>query len=129
MLKNEIGQQYTTVDLKLFTRVIPQTPDHRLILEAPNPTARRALLGALRNNRSKMRCLLHLSPNGKANKTLVYYKASHHQVRVEDHGDILVVSSRIDTFHTTRVEVHRTSAEVEAQINTFLARVAKNVPR
>jgi hypothetical protein len=76
-----------------------------------------------------MRCLLHLSPNAKANKTLVYYKASYYQARVEDHGDILVVSSRLDAFHTTRVELHRTSAEVETQTNTFLARVAKNVQR
>ena len=48
ILQREIGTQNTTVDLKQFTRVMPQTTDNRLILDAPSLVDRRALLEALR---------------------------------------------------------------------------------
>ena len=70
-----------------------------------------------------------MSPQGKANKTLVYYQASQYLTRVEDHGDILVVTSLADTSYTTRIAVHHSAATVDAQLTTFLSKVAKNGQR
>jgi hypothetical protein len=73
VLKHEIGAKNTTVDLSKFKRVLWHKEGNRIVLEAPGQVDRRALQAALRSVRSKWRCVLHLSPQGKANKTLVYY--------------------------------------------------------
>jgi hypothetical protein len=113
ILQQAIGTQNTTVDLSRYTRIIPHATDNRLILEAPNAVDRRALLHALRSSHSPWKCQLHLSANCKANRSLLYHKASFHQAKVADNGDILVVSSLQDTSHTIRIELYRTAAEVD----------------
>jgi hypothetical protein len=74
-------------------------------LEAPSPAERRALLLALRSRRTQWRIHLHLSPHGKANKTLVYHKAAMYQVHIEDRGDILIVSKQSDTTTNVKIQV------------------------
>ena len=72
-IAKEIDPANRRVDLRLFKRITPPANERHLILEAPNRVARRALLDALKASRSHVRLHLHLSPKGKANKTLVYY--------------------------------------------------------
>jgi hypothetical protein len=44
-----------------------------MVLEASDAVSRRALIDELKQKRSHIRAHAHLSPLGKANKTLVYY--------------------------------------------------------
>ena len=127
ILQRAIGMQNTSVDLSRYTRIIPHSMDNRLILEAPNAIDCRALLNALRNTHSSWKCQLHLSAECKANRSLLYHKASFHKAKVEDHGDILVVSSLIAATHTIRVELYRSAADIDSLMTTFLATVPKNV--
>jgi hypothetical protein len=73
VIAKEINPANTRVDLRRFKRITPPANERHLVLEAPNAVERRALLDALKTTRSHVRIHLHLSPNGKANKTLVYY--------------------------------------------------------
>ena len=47
-----------------------------MVLEALDAVARRDLLDALKQQRSHIFAHSHLSPLGKANKTLVYHQAN-----------------------------------------------------
>ena len=47
--------------------------ERHMVLEASDAVSRRALLEALKQQHSHIRAHPHLSPMGKANKTLVYY--------------------------------------------------------
>jgi hypothetical protein len=75
VIAKEIDPTNTRVNLTLFERIQAPANERHLILEAPDAVARRALMDALKATRSHIRIHLHLSPSGKANKTLVYYEA------------------------------------------------------
>jgi hypothetical protein len=55
-------------------------------------------MDALKATRSHVRIHLHLSPQGKANKTLVYYQAARlNEINIGDRGDIMNISWKQDT--------------------------------
>jgi hypothetical protein len=68
-----INPQNTRVDLQNYTRRYPIPSEDRMVLEAKDAVSRRDLLEALKETRSHVKAHPHLSPVGKANKTLVYY--------------------------------------------------------
>jgi hypothetical protein len=68
-----INPQNTRVDLNNYTRRYPIPAERHLVLEAKDAVSRRDLLEALKEKRPHIRAHPHLSPLGKANKTLVYY--------------------------------------------------------
>jgi hypothetical protein len=115
--------------VQAFTRITPPFGDHRLILEAPSPAERRALLLALRARKSQWRIHLHLSPYGKANKTLVYHRASLYQVHIEDRGDLLIVRAKADSATRIIVQVQSDAATVDTMLRTFLETMPKNFAR
>ena len=75
------------------------------MLEAPNAVSRRALLNAIKNAKSHIKAHLHLSPEIKANKTLVYYEARKNNTWVEDHGDILTIAWRFNKAILIRIDL------------------------
>jgi hypothetical protein len=95
-ISREIDPTNTRVELHTFQRIIPTTHERHLILEAPSPVARRALLDALKASKSHVHIHFHLSPLGQANKTLVYHLAQKNQVHIKDHGDIVHIAWKPD---------------------------------
>jgi hypothetical protein len=67
-----MGAESQNIDLKKFTCIYENTNDPRLIIEAPSKVARRSILLALKKNKSYTRALLHLAPEERAKKSLVY---------------------------------------------------------
>ena len=67
-----------------------------------------------------IRAHLHLTPQCKANKTLVYFTARRQQVDINDRGDIICLSWKSDHTRGVRIKVGRSAAEVEATMATFL---------
>jgi hypothetical protein len=59
-----------------FTRQTPRNNDRRLILEAPNKVARRELLLAAKKTNGEVKVLLHISAQGRENRSYIYYKAT-----------------------------------------------------
>ena len=96
------------------------TSDPRMVLEAPTPMDRRELFVAIRRSQTHLRAHLHLTPQGKANKTLVYFTARRYPVTIQDRGDIVCVHWMSDPTLSARVELSRTAAEVEETLRTFL---------
>ena len=79
--------------------------ERHLVLEAPNAVSRRALLNAIKNAKSHIKAHVHLSPEIKANKTLVYYEARKNNTWVEDHGDIITVAWRFNKAILIRIDL------------------------
>jgi hypothetical protein len=96
------------------------TSDPRMVLEAPTPMDRRELFVAIRRSQTHLRAHLHLTPQGKANKTLVYFTARRYPVTLQDRGDIVCIHWMSDPTISARVELYRTAAEVEATLRNFL---------
>ncbi len=61
------------VNFQNYTRRYPIPSERYMVLEASDAVSRRALIDALKQKGSHIRAHAHLSPLGKANKTLVYY--------------------------------------------------------
>jgi hypothetical protein len=119
-LVSELGMPHLPVNLKNFNRVSPMTSDPRMILEAPTPMDRRELFMAIRHSQTHLRAHLHLTPQGKANKTLVYFTARRYPVTIQDRGDIVCVHWMSEPTLSARVELTRTAAEVEITLRNFL---------
>jgi hypothetical protein len=119
-LTSELGLANIPVDLRRFNRISPHTPDPRLILEATTPVDRRALFMAIKQSQSHLRAHLHLTPQGKANKSLLYFISSKYPVSVQDRGDIVCISWRSNPAICGRIEIGKTAGEVELALNIFL---------
>ena len=91
-----------------------------MVLEAPTLMDHRELFVAIRRSQTHLRAHLHLTPQGKANKTLVYFTARRYPVTMQDRGDIVCVHWMSDPTLSARVELSRTAAEVEETLRTFL---------
>ena len=100
--------------------MFPAIHDPRLVLEATTPLERRALYVAIKTCHSLIKAHLHLTPQCKANKTLVYFTTRRQQVNIDDRGDIICLSWKSDHTQGVRIEVGRSAAEVEATMATFL---------
>jgi hypothetical protein len=100
--------------MEAFERVTPVIHDTRLVIEAPSARARRDLFMAIKRSRSPVRAHLHMTPQGKANKTLVYFIARRYPVGIEDRGDIVCLSWREHPEISARVDVGTSAGEVEA---------------
>ena len=98
----------------------PAIHDPRLVLEAPSLVDRRALYVALKKCVSPVRAHMHLTPQSKANKTLVYFTARRSPVEIEDMGDIVTLSWKTLPAKNTRIDLSGCAAEVEASLSTFL---------
>jgi hypothetical protein len=72
----QLGIAKHCVNLMTFTRQTPRNNDRRLILEAPNKVARRELLLAAKRTNGGLKVLLHLSPQGRENRSYIYHKAT-----------------------------------------------------
>ena len=96
MIASEIDPMNTKVNLNTFTRIVSPIHERHLVLEAPSLVARRALLEALKLSRSHVRIHLHMSPQAKANKTLVYHQAKKNVVKIMDHGDMIHICWKQD---------------------------------
>jgi hypothetical protein len=115
------------VDLTLFKRIQPPANDRHLILEAPNAISRRALMDALKASRSHVRIHLHLSPQGKANKTLVYYQSARlNEINIGDRGDIMNVSWKQDPTKYVNLEILKSAQEVSDRLHSFFGTRPKN---
>jgi hypothetical protein len=68
---------------------------------------------AIKNSQTHLRAHLHLTPQGKANKSLIYFIASRYPVRLQDRGDIVCMSWLANPAVSGRVEIGKTAAEVE----------------
>jgi hypothetical protein len=53
-----------------------------------------------------------LSPEGKANKSLVYHLAVKHDVKIVDHGDIINLTWRKDCTQYINLEILKSAEEV-----------------
>jgi hypothetical protein len=115
-----MGLSNLPVDLRNFQRVIPAVADPRLVLEAATALDRRALFVAIKTCQSHIRAHLHLSPQAKANKTLIYFTARRHPVAIEDRGDIVCVNWLSNQSVGVRVEVGKSAGEVEETLGLFL---------
>ena len=63
---------------------------------------------------------MHLSPQGKANKTLIYFTTKRSPVGLEDRGDVVCVHWAHAPKVSVRVEVNKSAGEVENTLTTFL---------
>jgi hypothetical protein len=81
---------------------------------------RRELFVAIKQSQTHLRAHIHLTPQEKANKTLVYFTARRYPVTIQDRGDIVCVHWMSDPTHSARVELSRTAAEVESTLRNFL---------
>ena len=106
--------------MSAFEKVIPAIYDPRLVIEAPNQRARRDLFMAIKKSRTHIRAHLHITPQGKANKTLIYFVAKRYPVGIEDRGDIVCVHWTHHPELSVRVEVGDSAGEVEAKLGAFL---------
>lgn len=121
-----MGVSHIPADLQAFTRITPVIHDARLILEAPSQRERRALLMAIKNCRSMVRAHVHLTPQAKANKTMVYFQTRRYPVGLEDRGDIICVHWTQQPAVNVRIEMGRTAGEVEECLGTFLGARPRN---
>jgi hypothetical protein len=119
-LTNELGIANIPIDLHKFERKFPDIADPRLVLAANSAVDRRALFMAIKKCKSYVRAHLHLTPQAKANKSLVYFIARRHPVTIEDRGDIVCISWLANTTIGVRVEIGLSAGEVEAKLGHFL---------
>ena len=68
---------------------------------------------AIKLCRTHVRAHLHLTPTGKANKSLVYFTARRYLVGLEDRGDIFCISWHTKPSVNIRVDITRTAGAVE----------------
>jgi hypothetical protein len=91
-----LGYMSRVIDIYKFKRIT--APDEkRLVIAAPDAMDRRALLGAIKDQRSPIRAWVHLSPEGKKNKVTVYNRMQQTDTKIEDRGDEIVIYWRKDT--------------------------------
>ena len=91
-LTQAMGEEHHNINLKAFTCITDVKNEPRLIIEAPSKVVRRELLLALKKNRSHTWALLHLSPEERAKKSLLYSTVKRRPLRIEDWGDIVILS-------------------------------------
>ena len=108
------------IDLNKFERAFPAVADPQLVLAANTAVDRRALFMAIKKCKSHIRAHLHLTPQAKANKSLVYFIAGRHPVTIEDRGDIVCITWLANTTVGVRVEIGLSAGEVEAKLGHFL---------
>ena len=106
--------------MSAFERVTPAVHDPRLVIEAPSQRARRDLFMAIKKSRSQVRAHLHMTPQGKANKTLIYFIAKRYPVGIEDRGNIMCIGWTSHPELSVRVEVGKSVGEVEAELGAVL---------
>jgi hypothetical protein len=119
-LAQELGLTVLTPDWTAFTRVRPEIHDPRLVIEAPSLRDRRDIYMCIKAAQSPVRAHMHLTPQCKATKTFIYFTARRQPVRIEDWGDIVSLYWLSNQAKSVRVDIGRSAAEVEAQLNTFL---------
>ena len=107
-------------NIEHFTRI--QTTDHdpRLILVAPGKVARRELLLAAKKTKNDIKVLLHLSPQSRAHKSFVYYKATRNHLRIDDRGDLLIVYQPHNTYNNVKIDMTTSAQAVADKIDIFL---------
>jgi hypothetical protein len=89
----------------LYTRVIPPAGDNRLIIETPSKHHSRGILKAIRAHKGTISATMHLTPQEKANKALVYRKCDKKLTKIEDIGNVVIVTSRLDGHIREAIEV------------------------
>jgi hypothetical protein len=90
ILTEELRHIQHGLNLAAFTRITTDINDPRLILEAPGKVARRELLLAVKKAHNTLKVVLHLPPQARANKSLIYFKAKRNYLRIDDRGDIVI---------------------------------------
>jgi hypothetical protein len=118
-----LGYMSRVIDIYKFKRVIVPK-EKRLVIAAPDAADRRTLLGAIKDQRSPIRAWVHLSPQGKKNKTTVYSKVQKTDTRIEDRGDEVIIYWRKDTHLQTRINLLKDPAVVEDRLEQFLGELA-----
>jgi hypothetical protein len=108
------------VNLKSFTRRTSEADDPRLILEAPNAVARRELLLAAKKTGQSLKVLLHLNPQSRANKSLLYYKTKRNHLRIEDRGDLVIIYVQQNTIQNVKIDVNTSAQAVTDKMDVFL---------
>jgi hypothetical protein len=116
----------TRVNLQNYTRRYPIPSERYMVLEASDAVSRRALLDALKQKRSHIRAHSHLSPLGKANKTLVYYQANKNQTRITDQGDLLIVAWKHSPHTNVVLEMLQPTEQLLDKLHTFFGARPKN---
>ena len=98
----------------------PAIHDLRLVLMAASHRTRCELFMAIQLRRSHLKAHLHLTPQAKANKTLIYFTARRYPVGIEDRGDIVSIYWAQHPETSVRVEVGLSAGEVEENLGNFL---------
>jgi hypothetical protein len=80
----------------LYERIPNQPGDGRLILQTISTRSSRALLETFKRFKGPISATMHLSPQTKANKALAYRKCERKLTKIDDRGDVLFVSSRLE---------------------------------
>jgi hypothetical protein len=68
---------------------------------------------AIKQCHTNVRAHLHITPQDKANKSLVYFTANRYPVGIEDRGDIVCISWHSKPAINVRLDITRHAAEVE----------------
>jgi hypothetical protein len=97
-----------------------------MVLEASDAVSRRALIDALKEKRSHIRAHAHLSPLGKANKTLVYYQANKNFTQITDHGDLLEVAWKHSSHANVVLEMLQPTDTLLEKLHRFFGTRPKN---
>jgi hypothetical protein len=99
-----------------------------MVLEAKDAVSRRDLLEALKETRSHVKAHPHLSPVGKANKTLVYFEANKKNlISITDKGDLLIVKWKQHPTVNVVLEMLQPTDQVLDKLHKFFGERPKNV--
>jgi hypothetical protein len=99
-----------------------------MVLEAKDAVSRRNLLEALKERRSHVKAHPHLSPLGKANKTLVYYQANRkHMTSITDKGDLLIIRWKQHPNVNVVLEMLQPTEQLLTKLHKFFGDRPKNV--
>ena len=68
-----------------------------------------------------------MTPQVKANKTLVYYQATKHAIKLTDRGDIINVSWTQDPSTHINIDIYATAEDILAKLHKFFGSRPKNL--
>ena len=91
-----LGYMSRVIDIYKFKRIaVPY--EKRLVIAAPDAMDRRALLGAIKDQRLPIHAWVHLTPEVNKNKATVYSRIQKTDTKIEDRGDEIILYWRKDT--------------------------------
>lgn len=97
----------------LYVRVSPPPGDNRLIIDTPGLFHSRGLLRGIRAAKGPLSATMHLTPQEKANKALVYRKCERRLAKIEDIGNVVKVMSRVNNNLRVVVDLSKSAEDID----------------